>query len=290
LITVRFKGGLGNQLFEYATARALAERHGTEIMGDVTDYGVRFPLGFRRPKRDDRTFDLARFAPPHLHYPGQWQRLVTYQRSKLSWPRWLHVRGMTHRERHAARFDPAVLDLPNGSAINGYFQSERYFKTVANTLRRELWPGDIALRARVEAKINAMRRPGHPLASLHVRRGDYVDHSAGPLTIGIEQIRAGMARLPGCDFAVFSDDVAWCRAMLTADNVFFTDFTDPLEDFHAMGVCDHHILANSTFSWWAVWLRWTPGKRVLAPTDWHRRYPDRWQGDEDIYAEGWERY
>ena len=57
-----------------------------------------------------------------------------------------------------------------------------------------------------------------------------------------------------------------------------------------MGLCDHHIIANSTFSWWAAWLAWLPGKRVLAPTDWYGRYPERRAGDEDIYAAGWERY
>lgn len=289
MITIRFTGGLGNQLFQYATARALAERHGTEVLGDLADYGVRFPVGSRRPKRPDRPFDLARLAPGRLKYAAGWAGYLAHRRAKPDWPKWLSLFGPTYVEPHAARFDPVVLDLPDGTALVGYFQSERYFSAIAGSLRRELRPADPMLSARVAAKVGALRRPGRELVSVHVRRGDYLEYDG--LVIEAERIRAAMARFPGSDFLVFSDDMAWCREALGGENVEFSGFQDALEDFYAMGLCDHHVIANSTFSWWAVWLA-TRGdtRRILAPTDWHGRYPERWAGDEDIYAAGWERY
>jgi hypothetical protein len=277
VITVRFSGGLGNQLFQYATARALAERHHTEVAGDIIDYGFRFPIGRRPPKRSDRPFDLARLAPPHLRYRHGLAGYIAHVRAK---------RGTRYVERDSTRFDPAVLDLPDGITLVGYFQSERYFRAIADALRRELVPADPQIRARAAAAVSAVRRQGRPLVSVHVRRGDYLEYDN--LVIRVERIRAAMARLSGADFLVFSDDMPWCRSMLADDGVSFSDLADPLEDFSAMGLCDHHIIANSTFSWWAAWLAWRPGKRVLAPAGWYGRHPDA--GEKDIYADGWERY
>ena len=78
-----------------------------------------------------------------------------------------------------------------------------------------------------------------------------------------------MARLgPTADYLLFSDDLAWCRDNMRGDNVFYSDARGTLEDLLQMSECHYHIIANSTFSWWAAWLDRKPDKVVIAPRQW----------------------
>jgi hypothetical protein len=69
-------------------------------------------------------------------------------------------------------------------------------------------------------------------------------------------------------FAVFSDDIAWCKANLSSGNFIFVEGQHNFEDLFLMTLCKDHIIANSTFSWWGAWLNPSPGKTILAPARW----------------------
>jgi hypothetical protein len=188
------------------------------------------------------------------------------------------------------RFDPAVLTLRNGTLLIGYFQSEKYFEDIAADIRKDFRPADGELSRRVCDGVAALRKRGRPLVSIHVRRGDYLSVSPdGALLVAPERIERAMGGFHDSDFLMFSDDMAWCKSRFGRDDVSFSPFSSALEDLMAMTLCDHNIIANSSFSWWGAWLNSNPQKRVVAPRNWFGRVGNAGE-DADIYPVSWEIY
>lgn len=283
LITVTVSGGLGNQLFQAAAALALADRHGT---------GVRLDLGkFRRlagPSEDpaSRPPRLDAFLLPGVELCPEHES----RRARLRWnvARTLHLPPSLLGFRVDAHvYDASFHHLPDGTWLRGYFQSEHYFAKAADRIRTAFAPKDDALRARVAATLESLRRPSRPLVSLHVRRGDFLGLSDRDCLTPDRFLDDARALFPGSDFIVFSDDPGWCRATLEDDVTRVSPFARVVEDLVAMTLCDHNIVAKSTFSWWGAWLNATPGRRVVAPAI-ARRHPPAWAGEgPDYYPAGW---
>jgi hypothetical protein len=188
---------------------------------------------------------------------------------------------------------PGFEALRDGAYLDGYWQSERYFGAIAAAVRAEF-----ALRRPPEGEnarlLDAIRRA--EAVGIHVRRGDYVNdahtagyHGAAPA----EYYAAAVARLHALvaapDFFVFSDDPAWAERHMRVDEatviVGHNDAEHDGEDLRLMSACRHHIIANSTFSWWAAWLGERPGQHVVAPRRWFRAGPDA----RDLVPARWER-
>jgi hypothetical protein len=171
---------------------------------------------------------------------------------------------------------PEFESIPDHCCLSGYWQSEKYFKRYESAIRGEFafrHPLD-ARNAELAAEIGSVSA-----VSLHVRRGDY---SSNPKTRAIhglcslEYYRAAIehiakrVELP-C-FFVFSDDIGWARDHL--DVGFRCSFIGHNQgernfvDMHLMSLCKHHIIANSSFSWWGAWLNPDPEKTVIAPRRW----------------------
>lgn len=154
----------------------------------------------------------------------------------------------------------------HGTKLVGFFQSEKYFEGAEDEIRK-VFKLDI--------------RPVDAV-SIHVRRGDYVQHanSFPPITqkylheaINLIWNRGFQYKLT--NFIVFSDDIKWCRENLQDANGFTFEFSDgktELQDLSVMASCSHHIIANSTFSWWGAWLGHNPNKIVISPS------ADNWFG------------
>jgi len=106
--------------------------------------------------------------------------------------------------------------------------------------------------------------------SIHIRRGDYVKHSAFVQLWETDYYERAMAQFPpGTRFLIFSDDIKWCKARFGTDNIDFSWGKDEIEDMNLMAGCEHNIIANSSFSWWAAYLNPNPNKRVIYPKAWH---------------------
>ena len=258
------KGGLGNQLFAYAGARAYALRHGRELFLDDDSGFLRD--GYGRSFRLDRFPIAARPAPPGLRLgdpKGLRHKLVR------SWNKLLPGALRGYYAEKSGRAASRILDFHSRRRIihlNGYWQDENCFIDFAPRIRAELdppAPADAADR-RIERSIeNACS------VSLHIRRIRYSPclgtdyHQSG--------ISAALAALPDCRFEVFGDDPSWAREHLDflGAPVRFHDAGggDELRDFRLMTRCRHAITANSSFSWWAAWLHPQPGKRVWFPAN-----------------------
>lgn len=238
MIVIKLLGGLGNQLFAWAYGQALQSR-GYEVAFN-RDALVE---GTHREYSLGEYFDLP-------NHPVT-DRIVT-EKSMM--------------------FDPAYLDPPDGSTIVGYFQTEKYFKSLADQIRYGFNFHWMKKRLTgVAAEISNQIYLSNSIF-MHVRRQDYVglQHYHGLPTIeyyrnALQEIRT---RHYGVKAFLFTDDYWWCVENFPSD-IQIVVGTNKYEDLRLMAGCKHAILANSSFSWWSAWLGDNQlGRTVVAPKRW----------------------
>jgi len=266
MIRVILQGRTGNNFFQYAAGRALAVKHSTSLIldGAWADQALKNQLdGLKR-----------------LPLAGAYRRAFPNAKRVLRKLGYDCVR--LHRDtvfqEKSGPFDPAFKQLPDGTLLTGYFQNPEYFKGIEPLLRKELDLSGIAMPASA-ARIETLIQEA-PTASLHVRRGDYLNIGATqclPETYHQDAIRLLRDRHDGIRFCVFSDDIPWCRDHFKQPGFFFADCPDaagdPFIDLRLMAACDHHIIVNSSYSWWGAWLNPDPEKIVVSPSLWMKNLP-----------------
>lgn len=144
----------------------------------------------------------------------------------------------------------------NNVRLEGYFQSEKYFCSYRQQII-DLF------------ELQWVFRKGW--VSIHVRRTDYLQFSNQFPVITKEYILSAIEYLSkqgGYNFLFYSDDIKWCRETFGTLPVHFSDGGQPLNELASMSCCEHNIIANSSFSWWAAWLNQNPEKIVIAPKTW----------------------
>jgi hypothetical protein len=307
-------GGLGNQMFQFATARRLAQVRGVELRLDLSEYrgGTdQRPAGLEAFRRRVGVFDLSITASEataadieRVKDPYTTNTTVArvVRRLRRIVPNLL--RPASHVVEKQYRFDPEILELGSDVYLHGFWQSEKYFVDAAPLIRAEFAPRDAAI-GRYAGEYVAERRGGGHIVSLHVRRGDLAaaheslgkGHIVHGKPISLEYISAAIARFPEDHrFLVFSDsakDIDWCRANLRGDGIpaerlLFSEGHTDIQDMAIMSACDHHIIANSTFSWWAAWLDAKPVKRVIAPAVWSAPGAKFAMVTDDLIPREWE--
>ena len=289
MIVVNVIGGLGNQMFQYAAGQALAQTKGQPLLLDICSFA---------DYRLHNGFELARvFIGPFVLAQKQDIRRM------LGWRAWSFARRVLMRRHMAwARGKSFVLEphfhyweglfaVPEDCHLAGYWQSESYFKHIETTIRQAFvfkhpLTGKNAEVAAQIAKGNAV--------SLHIRRGDYakdpkthVTHGLLPLSYYQMAVMRVTQAIGNPRFFVFSDDIDWARKNLRLDSLCeFIDHNqgiDSYRDMQLMSLCDHHIIANSSFSWWGAWLNTRAEKIVIAPKKWFANRLDT----QDLYPQGW---
>lgn len=167
--------------------------------------------------------------------------------------------------------------------IDGYFQSEKYFKEFAAPLRA-LFQLPERARADLYARYEDILQDD-PVA-IHVRRGDYLNLQHIHPPCGAHYFTKAMKHFPkGTKFLVFSDDIEWCKTFFKRDNFFFVDGNTDYEDLTLFSTCRNHIISNSTFGWWGAWLSSNEDKKVIAPKAWFG--PDVGHNTKDLIPEEW---
>lgn len=275
MIIIELNGGLGNQLFQYACARHIATKLNTDLKID--------PYGLARANETGniyRPFSLQQFKiAASIATPDEVKRLkYPFGICSKAW-RFVSRRILRNFIVH---WNPNVLKAHDNTYLSGYFQSERYFEDISDTVRKEL---QLAHPLSPEASVFAdmIEHDERPPISLHVRRGDYVTHpDFGGIADEAYYARAiAMIRskVPDAHFYIFSDDIPWCKENIDiADAVFVSSTLPDYETLHLMSRCNHHIIANSTFSWWGAWCNARTDKIVIAPTRWSNMH-EAWYHD-----------
>jgi hypothetical protein len=169
----------------------------------------------------------------------------------------------TYKLYEEPRFEYTPLPEEDQLALSGFYQSEKYFDFARDeVLRRFRLKNDEELYNRYDWSNSC---------SVHVRRGDYLDHTWLFPVLQVEDYDRYID-VVGKDkhFYIFSDDIEWCKVAFDRLDVekTFVPTGDPFEDLRLMSFCEHHICANSTYSWWGAWLGTHPGKIVTMPRRW----------------------
>lgn len=269
------KGGLGNQLFAYAGARAFALRTGRRLFID-DDSGFQLD-GYGRRFRLDQFPIVATPAPGAL-------KLGNPKALRHRWTRGIdRFRSANQRRYFAERKGILATDLLEFQSrssvvyLNGYWQDPACFEDCAPEIRTELEPplfqdsDDQALEKELASSDSIF---------VHVRRVRYsplLDESYYETAI-----QRALEAIPSASFEFFGDDLAWARDHLNLRGLPVRyhegSSMDELRDFRLMAACRHAIVANSSFSWWAAWLRDSAEKHVWTPSNpgWPVQASDSW--------------
>jgi hypothetical protein len=289
-------GGLGNQMFQYALGRHLAIKNNTELRMDLTFLLNRLP-------RDNfvfRNYDLDIFR-----IFGNFTALSKFSlkfnnlsfliaRSIIEFKKIIGSKKIIN-EKSDYQFDENILKLEDGVYLDGYWQSEKYFHDIENTLRKEFSFKEELKGHKLEManKIKTVNS-----ICINARRTDYVFNTPNNkffAEIGIEYFRHAIdlivERVSDPNIFVFSDDIAWCQENFNFGlPTVFVDHSFAGEKFgdylHLMSLCKHFIIPNSTFAWWAAWLNPVSDKIVISPKKWVR--DDRINID-DLIPLNWKR-
>ena len=264
VIRIILRGRTGNNMFQYALGRALAEKHGVPLVLDASWFNregwaevshfLKLPIRAKVIRR----FSLASRALRNYGKRHLWE-----------------FRGVPVLKEPGddQSFDLRFANAPADCMLSGFFQTPLYFESIAGELREELKSliaegthacSDEALESRLTAPVSV---------AVHVRRGDYLHHPAFAVC-DTDYYRKSMesmrTRVSNPRFFVFSDDPGWCRTEFQdADTeVVDTGSTNPLHDMHLMSLASHHIIANSSYSWWAAWLGDKAGQEIIMPERW----------------------
>lgn len=283
-ITVQLLGGLGNQLFSYATGRSLAIDLGTNLKVDVT-YLARDKV--RRYELDSFNSKISQVITSRnavLH-----STIDLFKRVPRLKARMYSLIGVFLETR--TDFHPEVLHLPDGSELKGYFQTPKYFEHNSETIRQEISsvcrPSNWYIQ-----ESEALRERGQWIG-IHIRLGDYVRLSS----MGVASSKYYTQAIQllwdlGLDLpvVVFSDDVQEAEGLLDhsiSKSAYFVEpptSSRPIESLLLLSQASHLIIGNSSFSWWAAYLGDRRDRRVIAPRPWLNA---RYHLDRDLIPAPW---
>lgn len=273
-----YLGRLGNQMFQFASTLGISDRLGLEARFPLENTVFEAPTGPYDPNLGKNTLNKC-------------ELLECFSID----PNFFIPRGHLKVERRFSEatftYDIGTARIQDGTDLFGYFQTEKYFLHCEGLIRTNFaFKEEIVKRAgEILGGIKAQHGE-RPLVSLHVRRGDYVrfpDHhpvcSPEYYRLAVSEMQASGQGLPL--LLVFSDDLDWCRANFQGESFELQSSGSDFVDLCLMSLCDHHIIANSSFSWWGAWLNPDQNKKVVAPRKWFG--PAMNKNVEDVYCRGW---
>jgi glycosyl transferase family 11 len=290
-VVVREFGGLGNQLFQYAAGKYYARRYGAALRIVVDPAWNAHCNGYPRPCLLSHFSITAPLAERSIS-----DRILLTDKTWLNaaaapFKRVFQVQVFTEQPEHHYRF---LRDLPlerdvKTLYLNGYFQTNRLVEEIADELRMEFSLQEPAQGKNLEV-LQEIRQSRNPV-SLHIRRGDATLPTEGRVVLPMEYYSHAISilkeRFVDPAFFIFSDDMDFAKERLPRDaRLIFVEHNDEFtahEDLRLMSSCHHHIVANSTFSWWGAWLNSRTDKMVVAPRHWLRdvehHYPNLFPHD-----------
>lgn len=253
-------GQLGNQMFQYAATKGIARHKGYQFTIPQHSQAIRDNLGnILRVE----LFDVFNIQPDDTAF---------LQANSL------------HQEK-GFNFDEELFEnCPDGVCLLGYFQTEKYFKHIANDIKK-----DFAFKKEfVDACEEIKPMFDNPIA-LHIRRGDFLINSANHYNLSLSYYENALKQFDSDrQVVIFSDDTKWCKEqeLFSGDRFLVSESGSSYVDLCLMTMCSDYITANSTFSWWGAWLSQNPNKTVV--------YPDKWFGPnnadksiKDLFPEEW---
>ncbi len=271
MIIIQLKGGLGNQMFQYALYRELIHRGRTVKIDDETGFINdklripvldRFGVEYEKATRDE----VVKMTDSRMDIFSRIRRKITGRK--------------TYRiDEQEGIFDPRILEVEDAYLV-GYWQSEKYFSTpeVARLIQETFGKRPQEIMHDSVSWSTLQQIECCESVSIHVRRTDYLDaehikiHNLCSEKYYKNAISLVRQKYPNAVFFIFTDDKEWCKEHFKGHNFINVELQEgensDVADLLLMSRCKHHIIANSSFSWWSAWLNDAPEKMVIAPEKW----------------------
>jgi hypothetical protein len=295
MVISRLSYGLANQMFQYATGRALALRNKQLLKLDLSFFDLDSVSG--RSAHEEYGLQIFKGIEQIGVIPNDEVRSIRYQyedklvhRSLNKLKKTLGLQPLYTYcwEKELLKFEIDILDK-KGKIIylNSYFQNELYFRDMEKIIRK-----DFEFKNSTIDKFNTdlgETMQNEESISVHIRRGDYV----GVRFIApIEYYQKAMAylanKLRNPSFYIFSDDPEWAKLNLKTESnssyITHNVASESYKDMYLMSKCKHNIIANSSFSWWGAWLNSNKNKIVISPTEW---FPEKGVSASDVVPSSW---
>ena len=242
--SIGYSGRLGNQMFQYAALKAQA------LKLNVDCY-----LPNHTAIKQDGCFDFTN---------NKWiqYKLDLYDCFNITTPLLNQTETNIYIELDFS-YESLILDVLDNTAIEGYFQSYKYFEDCKDVILKEFTFKDEILN-KCKSEISKYTNP----VAVHIRRGDQVAHP-GMWNVTLEYIQAALEQFSDDEytFLIFSDDIEWCKQVFP-EGVVFMEGNNQYEDLCLMSLCNHNVISNSSYSWWAAYLNNNKNKKVVVPSNW----------------------
>ena len=250
-------GRLGNQMFQYALLKSISLKNN-------------FMMAI--PKQHHQLAECFEITSKAYDLDNDKVRRVLQKMYKVQEP--------------SFEFHSNILSVSDNTDLAGNFQTDKYFVDYREVILKEFTFKE-HIRNKCEPILENLKSSKKQLVSLHIRRGDYVNLQQYHPLCDVEFYKKAMSHFDNVKFVCFSDDIEWCKeAFNFVDDMWFSNTDDPYMDLCLMSMCDHNIIANSSYSWWAAWLNTNKEKRIIAPKQWFgSKYS--YHNTKDLLPEGW---
>ena len=265
-------GRSGNQMFQFAATVGIANAAGR---------------GYAFPKENTETPSIEEFKDGVIrevyfdlpkYFPLVEQTLLPLDQ----------IETVNVAQEPAFHFFPEFFSLPDKTNLMGYFQTEKYFEHCSDLIREFFQFDSETIK---KAQNNFPFFPSNiEFVSIHLRRGDYVGLQQFHPVMDADYYFDAMSEFMEGNyfFLIFSDDIVYCKELFgEQENIVYIEGNDPEVDICMMSMCDHNVIANSSFSWWGAWLNTNPNKKVVAPKKWFGPAYEGIHDTKDLYPKSW---
>ncbi len=293
MIITKLQGGIGNQMFQYAIARYLARIMGSELKFDISIFNTNGNKG-------SDIFTPRQYELHHFNISGNiatMSEIGKFQQRKRNFFYLLtkKIFNLLNNNYHYYKetnsyFNSRVLKLKDNIYLDGYWQSENYFKRIGKIIKNDLtvknYPSD-----RNKELLKLINNCDS--VAVHIRRGDYIFNPVAKEVLGVLDVNYYQKgfnlinqKIKKPHYFIFSDDPEWARANTMTSNpttyISHNGSSKSYEDMRLMSNCKYFIIANSSFSWWGAWLSIYKNKIVITPKKWFKN-----RDSGDIVPESW---
>jgi hypothetical protein len=255
VVSIDIKGGLGNVMFQIATAYATSIKNKMDLLVDRTNYyGGHYGLD----KYRDNILRNVKYSESPVILPGYGEKEFKFNE---------------------------IPSFTESVKLSGYFQSEKYFEDFRKEILNFFSPTE-----KISDKLKTLYEPykNKDTCSIHVRRGDYL-HLENFHPTQKDFYYKNATQIIGEDifYFIFSDDISWCMKSFDfiKNKIFITNLED-FEEIYLMSMCSNNIIANSSFSWWGAWMNTNDDKRIISPNMWFGKSLSYYD-TSDIYCKNW---
>lgn len=279
-IRIKLSGGLGNQMFQFATGYTLAKKNNVKLSLDLRRFSRR---------KDHNGFELQNVFDIYSKVKFLDNPLNFYL---INFKEILHKIDFTYKKFNEPHYHytKMISNVSKHSKLNGYWQSELYFQNYADEIKK-IFSFSKQLNEKNSLIANEIKQ--NQSISIHIRRGDYLlpnnsNHNTDLRKYYLKAIEKTSKFYNSPKYFIFTDDPSWVSRNFTLDYLFkivnINHQTQSFFDMYLMSLCKSNIIANSSFSWWGAWLNNNKDKVVYAPKNW---FKDKRISTDDLIPKSW---